>query len=374
MRQRGWIMSGGMVGLLFSGVAALAAPTTEFELATTLNGLSRQIANNDLINGNAGSNEGFDNFGEVDDHQACLIAATDPCLSVPGICQPSEGFDPCCGATLPNLTDGAAGMVLNAVLRDYARAALIVRYNLPAPTNIGSIVVYAANEDPNAPGNGRIFQTYSVEISTNNGGSFTQLGPLVTTGTFGANNAANNRASFTRLFDNNSQTLASGVTNLRFIFYCVSNTQGFYLDPWQGVTSEDGIYQSECPDAEAEDTDGRRKAFEAPIIKEIDVFPPSAEPPPCNDPVFDVAGGGPNGDQPDGAVDQQDFGVFQSCFTGAGDPGGVFASLPQHCKCMDLTGNAGVPDGAISQDDFGRFENCATGPAPLNPVNPNCDN
>jgi hypothetical protein len=210
-------------------------------------------------------------------------------------------------------------------------------------------------------------------VSTNNGASFTQLGPLMTTGAFGSNNAANNRASSTRLFNSTSQTLAAGVTNLRFVLYCVSNAQGFYIDPWQGISAEDGAYQTACPDVEQQDADGRRKAFEAPIIKEIDVLPPSADPSPCHNPVFDVAGAGPQGDQPDGAVDQEDFAVYQACFTGAGDPGGVFAGLSQVCKCMDVTGNAGVPDQAISQDDFGRFEQCATGPSPSSPVNPNCD-
>ena len=352
--------------------AATAAPTSTAEFAANVASLSAQPVNNDLINGIVGINEGQQNGGIVGAHEACVMNQDD-CLSLPPICSPSAGVRTDLGASLADFTDGVAGTLLQGLLTDFTRASIILRYDLPGPIDIGQINVIAANEDPNAIGNGRIFQTYLVEASTDNGANFAPLGPLVTSGTFGLNNQAGNGASLTTLFDNNSNVLATGVTNLRFVFYCVSNTQGFYQDPWQGNATEGAIYQAICPDVDVEDSDGRRKAFEAPIIKEIDVLAPGTPPFQCNDPVFDVVGGGENGDEPDGAVDAQDFGIFQTCHTGPGDPGGVFDSLSDACKCMDITGAAGVSDRAISQDDFGVFQLCATGPTPATPASPTCD-
>lgn len=360
-----------------AGLSAQAAVKTSHELKPKLTQLTEQISSSDLINGISATNEGFVNFGEVDGHESCLVGSGDPCLGLPPICNPSEGFLQCggvCTGDVTDFTDGQAGALGDAILRDFGRAAIIARFDLPQPKDIGEIRVFAANEDPNAVGNGRIFQTYTVEISKNNGASFQQLGPLVTTGNFGSNNAAGNGASLTRVFDDATNVLAAGVTNIRFVMYCVSNTQGLYVDPWQGIANEDSSYKTVCPDVEQQDVDGRRKAVEAPIIKEIDILPPGAPPIQCKNPVFDVVGGGANGQDSDGAVDAQDFGVFQTCITGAGDPAGVFNSLPDVCKCMDVTGPAGAPDKAISQDDFGIFQRCATGPTPATPVNPNCDN
>jgi len=75
----------------------------------------------------------------------------------------------------------------------------------------------------------------------------------------------------------------------------------------------------------------------------------------CNDPFADADG--------DGDVDQDDFAVFQTCFTGSG--GGV----PEGCNCFDKDPLGG--DGDIDSLDFGVFENCASGPAI--PADPGCD-
>ncbi|MBI4578639.1 MAG: hypothetical protein HY718_03000 [Planctomycetes bacterium] len=90
----------------------------------------------------------------------------------------------------------------------------------------------------------------------------------------------------------------------------------------------------------------------------------------CDNPVYDVTGGGPAGDEPDGAVDMEDFAAFQRCLTIGG---GLFADLPQVCKCMDKSGPSGTPDQVIDANDFTVFANCATGPAPAAPVDPDCD-
>ena len=88
------------------------------------------------------------------------------------------------------------------------------------------------------------------------------------------------------------------------------------------------------------------------------------------DPVFDVASSAGLG-QSDGAVDQQDFGVFQQCMTGPNPAPGEFVNLPDYCRCMDINN-----DDAIDQDDYdglNGFEQCATGPTPSVPANPACD-
>jgi hypothetical protein len=53
----------------------------------------------------------------------------------------------------------------------------------------------------------------------------------------------------------------------------------------------------------------------------------------------------------DGDVDNDDFGVFQTCYTGSG--GGV----PTGCVCLDRTG-----DGSIDSSDLTQFNRCYSGP------------
>jgi len=84
-----------------------------------------------------------------------------------------------------------------------------------------------------------------------------------------------------------------------------------------------------------------------------------------HNPVFDV--------DDDGDVDHEDFGILQTCITGTGDPGGVFETLSEDCKCMDRTGVGGVPDNAVDQQDIAVFEQCATGPDILDPNLAECD-
>jgi len=60
----------------------------------------------------------------------------------------------------------------------------------------------------------------------------------------------------------------------------------------------------------------------------------------------------------DGDVDQADFGIWQSCYTGAG--GGI---LPDYCECFDRVDDASAPnpDGDVDAFDFLEFMNCYTG-------------
>lgn len=84
----------------------------------------------------------------------------------------------------------------------------------------------------------------------------------------------------------------------------------------------------------------------------------------CSTPVvFDVAGAGPGGTEPDGAVDQQDFAAFQRCLNDGSEP-----FDPPECGCFDVTG-----DGRIDGDDFAFFLACYTGPTPASPPPVGCD-
>ncbi len=86
----------------------------------------------------------------------------------------------------------------------------------------------------------------------------------------------------------------------------------------------------------------------------------------CNDPVFDVRDT-TNAVAQDGLVTVHDFNVFQNqCATGATPGAGVFDALPFECRCMDVDG-----DQAVDINDFGRFQRCYTGLAGT--VDPSCD-
>ncbi|MHC4795284.1 MAG: COG1470 family protein [Planctomycetota bacterium] len=79
--------------------------------------------------------------------------------------------------------------------------------------------------------------------------------------------------------------------------------------------------------------------------------------PPCNDPFADHDG--------DHDVDQNDFAAFQLCYTGQGDPGGVYDA--ENCHCFNQEG----ADSDVDVQDFGKFRACASGPNV--PANPACD-
>lgn len=81
---------------------------------------------------------------------------------------------------------------------------------------------------------------------------------------------------------------------------------------------------------------------------------------PCGRPFADADG--------DSDVDQADFAVLQTCYTGSG------VSLPPDplfCVCFDVEGPGGTPDGDVDQADLQAFENCATGPGLL--ADPGCE-
>lgn len=78
--------------------------------------------------------------------------------------------------------------------------------------------------------------------------------------------------------------------------------------------------------------------------------------PTCFDPRYDTDG--------DTDVDQADFTVLQSCYTGPGIPGGW--SYDDPCRCLDIDG-----DDDIDNIDYSAFDLCASGSDI--PADPACD-
>ncbi|UCD30078.1 MAG: hypothetical protein JSV03_06290, partial [Planctomycetota bacterium] len=78
----------------------------------------------------------------------------------------------------------------------------------------------------------------------------------------------------------------------------------------------------------------------------------SASPP--GTPVCNMDGVWADADK-DGDLDQDDFAMFQACYTGV--DGGILSN-PVYCQCFNRDG-----DTDIDNDDFTPFQDCATGPA-----------
>ncbi|MHC4673100.1 MAG: hypothetical protein ACYTBZ_11490, partial [Planctomycetota bacterium] len=96
-----------------------------------------------------------------------------------------------------------------------------------------------------------------------------------------------------------------------------------------------------------------------PITMKILLPPPLS----CtNDPFADA--------DDDDDVDQDDFALFQSCYTGPDQP---IPAVPEYCRCFDVdnSSSTGTPDNRIDGYDYLKFENCASGPNI--PADPGCD-
>lgn len=239
---------------------------TSYELGLTLANLSRSVSATDLLTGQAATFE--TGYLDLANEVYAFSTATTGCLDMQWS-TPVPGFyagypDPSPAAHVLDLTDGSGSTVV--VLRDYARASAILRYDLAQPTDIRELLVYAAN----AGKDGRVLQDYDVYVSTNNGATFTPLAVGVKTADFGYINTGAG-ASVTRAYPAYTGRIVENATNLRFVFYAVSSGN-LFLDPWQGNRSENSTYQTSCPSVDVRDSDGYGKAFVAPILAEIDVF------------------------------------------------------------------------------------------------------
>jgi len=95
-----------------------------------------------------------------------------------------------------------------------------------------------------------------------------------------------------------------------------------------------------------------------PITLKILLPPPVS----CNDPFADA--------DDDDDVDQDDFAIFQLCYTG---PDQAIPVGANYCRCFDVNNAAGtgIPDNRIDEHDFGKFQLCASGPSV--PADASCD-
>ncbi len=209
---------------------------------------------------------------------------------------------------MPDLTDGTG--IFAPVLRDFARACLVARYDFAQPTDIGEILVFAHNEGRDV----RVFQHYDVYVSYD--GSLTGMTPLrigAQTAWFGAANSqvtfpgtdAPWAWSYTHIFNCSSPVLATGVRKIRFVFYS-SGIGDLMMDPWRGYWNASGPVlgcQAQYP-PEPRDVDGRYKPFVSPMIAEIDVLPPQP-----------ISAGDVNGDT---LVNLADFAAWGEAMDGPG--------------------------------------------------------
>lgn len=338
---------------------AVAQPITPYslwELEPTHADLRAQPSSTDLVQGfpesvipgilsdqviNESKNSGT--FGFIDPNNGVTshhMYTSDDCLQI-NYSDDSDGFHDCCGGNPGQLNNGMINGPIDGVLRDFARAALVLRFGFSSPTDIGALRVIGGNlNDPD----GRTFHHYDVWASTDGLGDFGRYHLIargVRSGEFGMVNDFTWHASLTELHDFDSKYLAEDVTDLRLVFYCVSNTGigRLFLDPWQGYFAEEPDYVTSCSasePAEPMDVDGRRKAFEASVLQEIDVFAPG-EITPWGDIDYDTD------------LDIIDAARLQLCYDGSTTSNGCFR--------YDLT-----EDGTVAFDDAEMFVGMMTGP------------
>lgn len=177
------------------------------------------------------------------------------------------------------LNDGTGPLSgLTGLMNDFAGAPVnTFSYQLAAPSSIDKIQVVTGNFG----GDGRIFSTFVVEASTNGGANWFGVGGAGGSGYYqsdpsGAINVNGNGANISgeannpyeetlvEIFDDGGGYLATGVTDIRFLFFSVDNTGGQMRDPYDGVNPYTGV------------DDLLSAAFVSPLVWEIDVTPEPA--------------------------------------------------------------------------------------------------
>lgn len=162
---------------------------------------------------------------------------------------------------LPAFTDDVLNSGLAGLLNDNNPGVPVkrIQYDLSGATDIGKIKVYSGNDGRD----GRVFHTYTVEFSTDNGSNWSTPIYVQSHDSNTINNSGNNqwRVVLSEL-TNPSGKLATAATNVRFDFYSVDNTQGQMRDPFDGVNPFTGF------------DDTLTAAFVSPLVWEIDVLVP----------------------------------------------------------------------------------------------------
>ncbi len=290
-----------LFSLSMAAACALAADATgavryTFEYATDVPSLSVSIDGGDLINGLVPLRNSELAAGYPFNTNGFVPINT---LGNSGefVCEPSplnhpiptaSGFHPATpdktGATF---TDGIEGGILDGLLADFLYPSGVFQFDLPAATSIGEIRVFVANSWSGGF-DGRVFQNYDVAISTDSNPDtkervFTPLinramTSIVVCASPGDGFSPNVNdgtqvpligATLTRVYDDASTTLATGVTSIRFTFWCVSNTQKVFRDQWLGPVGCPGLLPE---NVDAEDADSYVRTIESSIVKEIDVL------------------------------------------------------------------------------------------------------
>jgi hypothetical protein len=231
--MRALIAGWAAIGVL--ATATMAAPTYYKEAVDgTVGALSRPILAGDLIGGM---------FGTVE--AGGFHAATPP---------PGE----------VDLTDGIEGAGVEAVLADYLNPSLQIRYDFAQPIDITKIRVFASNPAIGQPYNSRTYQNYDLEYMVDGDATTYTLLQYVRSTDYGQWNGSTEfvGSTLTEIYDDAATFVLQDVVQLRFRFYCVGQTTGGFWDPWDP--------------GHPEDVDGQNAAFEASIIKEIDVLPEPA--------------------------------------------------------------------------------------------------
>lgn len=265
--------------IALGGSSATAAVTTEATRGAAAADLDGLIATNDVLTG--------------------LIAT-----ELPG----DQGWHPGNPASgnsanpngLAAFTDGDGYLSgVTGLLNDFPPAGTPTKklqYNLSSPTDIQQIGILSGNLN-NA--DGRIFSTSVISYSTNGGSSFALLGYFESAPLGSVNNeqgvpgSTEDRALHLKIFDDASDVLVGGVTNLQIDLYAVDNTGGQYRDPFDGVNPFTSV------------DDQLTAAFVAPLIWEIDVVASAAT---ANSADFDG----------NDIVDGRDFLIWQRGFGAAG--------------------------------------------------------
>jgi hypothetical protein len=229
-----------VLAVLAMATTAMAGSTSTYFTGNDLSELPDPLATDDLIAGMIGDVEAGGFLGATPDADAS------------------------------DLTDGIPGMAVEAVLLDFSWPALQIRYDFAEATDVFEIRVFAENFNSGNP-NSRPGQTYQVEYSLVGDDTFTRLPiassqspteDLVQTGTFDGDGFGADFlfATETVVYDDGGGLLMEDIDSLRFVFYNVGNTAAAYYDPYDA--------------GDPRDMDGFPAAFEASIIKEIDVIIP----------------------------------------------------------------------------------------------------
>lgn len=269
--------------LALSASSALGVVTSATRHSVAFDGFDGLLSSTDLIQGLNQSPDVFENPGDLGWHPA----NTNPANQLPAFTDGLGGTETLTGLLNENF-------LVNGNMPLSGAPVKVVEYVFDTPQNLGRINILAGNRNNS---DGRIFMTTSIMYSTDGGNNFDLLGYFQSDPSGVVNNEGNPQApfdpaqaaTFVSIFDDQTTSLLSGVTNIEFSFYAVdADDLGLHGDPFTGVNDFTGV------------DDEINAAFKSPLIWEIDVLAPAANQP-----------GDYNGD---GSVDAADYIVWRNSF------------------------------------------------------------